>query len=47
MALLRHEADRGVAVLVATHDPEAAELCDAEFRLDEGELSRIRDDRPA
>lgn len=36
MALLRAEAQRGAAVVVATHDPEAAALCDAELRLDEG-----------
>jgi len=39
MALLRAEADRGAGVLVATHDPDAAALCDAELRLDEGAAS--------
>jgi putative ABC transport system ATP-binding protein len=45
MRLLRIEAERGAAVLVATHDPEAAEVCDAELRLDEGQPSWVRDDR--
>jgi putative ABC transport system ATP-binding protein len=45
MRLLRGEAERGAAVLVATHDPEAAEVCDAELRLDEGQPSWVRDDR--
>lgn len=44
MALLRAESNRGAAVLVATHDPDAAGLCDAELRLDEGAASWIRDD---
>jgi putative ABC transport system ATP-binding protein len=43
MALLRAEADRGAGVLVATHDPEAAALCDAELRLDEGSASWVRE----
>ncbi|HEY0167348.1 MAG TPA: ATP-binding cassette domain-containing protein [Jatrophihabitans sp.] len=46
MALLRGEARRGAGVLVATHDPEAAALCDAELRLDEGLAGWVRDDRP-
>ncbi|MGI8882500.1 MAG: ABC transporter ATP-binding protein [Jatrophihabitans sp.] len=45
MGLLRAEADRGVGVLVATHDPEAAAVCDAELRLDEGVAVWVRDDR--
>jgi putative ABC transport system ATP-binding protein len=45
MALLRDEARRGAGVLVATHDPEAAALCDAELRLDEGRAGWMRDDR--
>ena len=44
MALLRAESNRGAAVLVATHDPDAAALCDAELRLDEGSASWVRDD---
>jgi putative ABC transport system ATP-binding protein len=45
MGLLRAEAHRGAGVLVATHDPEAAAMCDAELRLDEGRASWMRDDR--
>ena len=45
MGLLRAEAHRGAGVLVATHDPEAAAMCDAELRLDEGRSSWVRDDR--
>jgi putative ABC transport system ATP-binding protein len=45
MRLLRAEAERGAAVLGATHDPEAAEVCDAELRLDEGQPTWVRDDR--
>jgi len=47
MALLRAEAQRGAAVVVATHDPDAAALCDAELHLDEGMASWPRDDRRA
>jgi putative ABC transport system ATP-binding protein len=36
LELLRTEADRGAAVVLATHDPEAAAACDAELHLDEG-----------
>lgn len=39
MTLLRREADRGAAVVIATHDPDAAAQCDAELRLDEGTAS--------
>lgn len=45
MAVLRAEAERGAAVVVATHDPEAADLCDAELHLDEGRSVWRRDDR--
>jgi putative ABC transport system ATP-binding protein len=45
MGLLRAEARRGAGVLVATHDPEAAAMCDAELRLDEGRSNWVRDDR--
>jgi putative ABC transport system ATP-binding protein len=34
--LLRAEADRGAAVVLATHDPDAAAACDAELRLVDG-----------
>ena len=36
MAALRREAIRGAIVVMATHDPEAAEQTDAELHLDEG-----------
>jgi putative ABC transport system ATP-binding protein len=36
MSALRAEAIRGAVVVMATHDPEAAEGTDAELRLDEG-----------
>lgn len=45
MDLLRAEAERGAIVLMATHDPETAELCDAELQLDEGIAAWARDDR--
>ena len=35
--LLRAEADRGAAVVFATHDPEAAAACDRELHLSDGE----------
>lgn len=35
--LLRAEADRGAAVIFATHDPEAAAACDRELHLVDGE----------
>jgi len=34
--LLRGEAQRGAAVIFATHDPEAAAACDAELHLTDG-----------
>lgn len=36
IALLRAQADRGAVVVLATHDPLAAEATDAELALDEG-----------
>ena len=42
VALLRAEADRGAAVVLATHDPEAAAECDAELHLDAGEATWVR-----
>lgn len=42
MALLRAEARRGAGVLMATHDLEAAALCDAELRLEEGVPGWVR-----
>jgi putative ABC transport system ATP-binding protein len=42
VALLRAEADRGAAVVLATHDPEAAAECDAELHLDAGAATWVR-----
>jgi putative ABC transport system ATP-binding protein len=42
LELLRARADRGAVVVMATHDPEAAAVCDGEVQLDEGRLSRRR-----
>ncbi len=42
LALLRAQADLGAVVIMATHDPEAAAVADAEVRLDEGRLTVIR-----
>jgi putative ABC transport system ATP-binding protein len=39
VAELRAEAERGAVVVVATHDPEVAELCDDEIHLVEGRVS--------
>jgi putative ABC transport system ATP-binding protein len=38
LELLRAEAERGAAVVFATHDPEAAAACDTELRLVDGRL---------
>jgi len=40
--LLRAEADRGAAVVFATHDPEAAAACDHELHLSDGEAALLR-----
>ena len=40
--LLRAEADRGAAVVFATHDPEAAAACDAELHLVDGAATSRR-----
>ena len=42
LALLRAQAERGAAVVMATHDPEAAAQADSEVRLDDGQLSQVR-----
>jgi putative ABC transport system ATP-binding protein len=42
VALLRAEADRGAAVVMATHDPQAAEACDGELHLDDGHPTWVR-----
>lgn len=39
LRLLRAEADRGAVVLLATHDPEAAAVCDREMRLVDGMIA--------
>jgi putative ABC transport system ATP-binding protein len=36
LRLLRAEADRGAAVVFATHDPQAAAICDEELHLVDG-----------
>ena len=40
--LLRAEAQRGAAVVFATHDPEAAAACDHELHLAEGDATLVR-----
>jgi putative ABC transport system ATP-binding protein len=40
--LLRAEADRGTAVVFATHDPEAAAACDNELHLLDGNAEYVR-----
>jgi putative ABC transport system ATP-binding protein len=42
IAALRGEAHRGAVVVLATHDPEAAEEADAELALDEGVACWVR-----
>ena len=42
IAALREEAARGVAVVLATHDPEAAAQTDAVLALDEGAATWVR-----
>ncbi|REF36208.1 putative ABC transport system ATP-binding protein [Thermasporomyces composti] len=43
--LLRKEAERGVAVVFATHDPDAAAVCDAELSLVDGRATLVRTER--
>jgi putative ABC transport system ATP-binding protein len=40
--LLRAEANRGAAVVFATHDPEAAAACDGELHLVDGTATLLR-----
>jgi putative ABC transport system ATP-binding protein len=40
--LLRAQADRGAAVVVATHDPNVAESADGHALMDEGHLTWVR-----
>ncbi len=42
MDLLRAEAARGAAVVLATHDPEAAAACDHELHLADGTAELVR-----
>lgn len=42
LELLREEARRGAAVVFATHDPEAAAVCDAEVHLLDGYAQLVR-----
>ncbi|WP_395659848.1 ATP-binding cassette domain-containing protein [Nocardioides sp.] len=42
VAALRAEADRGAIVVMATHDPEAAEQTDGELHLDAGVATWVR-----
>lgn len=41
-AALRDVADGGAVVVLATNDPEAAEVADAELALDEGHATWVR-----
>lgn len=43
LELLRAEADRGAAVVFATHDPEAAAVCDVELHLVDGRAELVRE----
>ena len=40
--LLRTQADRGAAVIIATHDPTVAEAADGHVLMDEGRLTWVR-----
>jgi putative ABC transport system ATP-binding protein len=42
LEILREEADRGAAVVFATHDPEAAAVCDGELHLVDGRAELVR-----
>ncbi|MFC0622719.1 ATP-binding cassette domain-containing protein [Kribbella deserti] len=42
LTLLRREAHRGAAVLIATHDPNVADAADAHAAMDEGHLTWLR-----
>jgi putative ABC transport system ATP-binding protein len=39
VAELRAEADRGAVVVLATHDPDVADLCDEELHLVDGQVA--------
>ncbi|HEU4676220.1 MAG TPA: ABC transporter ATP-binding protein [Motilibacteraceae bacterium] len=42
VAALREEADLGATVVLATHDPEVAAVCDAELHLVDGRVASLR-----
>ena len=42
LGLLRAQADRGAAVVIATHDPNVADSADGHALMDEGRLSWVR-----
>ena len=42
LELLRAEADRGAAVVIATHDPNVADSADGHTLMDEGRLTWVR-----
>jgi putative ABC transport system ATP-binding protein len=42
LELLRAEADRGAAVVIATHDPNVADSADGHALMDEGRLTWVR-----
>lgn len=42
LELLRREADRGAAVIIATHDPNVAAGADGHATMDEGQLTWVR-----
>lgn len=42
LELLRREADRGATVVLATHDAQAAAVCDTEIRLRDGFAEPVR-----
>lgn len=42
VAALREEAELGATVVLATHDPEVAALCDAEIHLVDGRVASLR-----
>jgi putative ABC transport system ATP-binding protein len=44
VGLLRDAADRGAAVVVATHDPEVVDLCDRVVRLVDGRPARVAEE---
>lgn len=43
--LVRQEADKGAAVVFATHDSKVAAVCDVELQLKDGRAQFVRDNR--